>query len=177
MYVCMCVCVCVCIYIYIYINIYIYIYIYIYMYTYTYIHIYTCITQVLGSFPLAFKLMLDAPCLARRLAKVVRVAHLHSIHAYRIVNTPQYSIRASVSASVPVAVSGCIDVRVSRTNIPTVNTRRHTDAQLTFTQARRGAAGRAPRTRQSMKLDFPWCKCPARTMLRTSAGLPSSWCR
>ena len=151
MYACVCVCVC--------------------------MYIYTCITQVLGSFPLAFKLMLDAPCLARRLAKVVRVAHLHSIHAYRIVNTPQYSIRASVSASVPVAVSGCIDVRVSRTNIPTVNTRRHTDAQLTFTQARRGAAGRAPRTRQSMKLDFPWCKCPARTMLRTSAGLPSSWCR
>ena len=151
MYACVCVCVC--------------------------MYIYTCITQVLGSFPLAFKLMLDAPCLARRLAKVVRVAHLHSIHAYRIVNTPQYSIRASVSASVPVAVSGCIDVRVSRTNIPTVNTRRHTDAQLTFAQARRGAAGRAPRTRQSMKLDFPWCKCPARTMLRTSAGLPSSWCR
>ena len=151
MYACVCVCVC--------------------------MYIYTCITQVLGSFPLAFKLMLDAPCLARRLAKVVRVAHLHSIHAYRIVNTPQYSIRASVSASVPVAVSGCIDVRVSRTYIPTVNTRRHTDAQLTFTQARRGAAGRAPRTRQSMKLDFPWCKCPARTMLRTSAGLPSSWCR
>ena len=72
MHVCVCVCVCV----------YIYVYIYIYLSIYLSIYLYTCITQVLGSFPLAFKLMLDAPCLARRLAKVVRVAHLHSIYAY-----------------------------------------------------------------------------------------------